>query len=381
MVRLLRSGLVVALFAAGCATAEGTDSNDVSESFTTLAPVAAADPSTTAAQELPASTSSSTTTTASPKAPISLGFAGDTSFTHGLDARDPLGDVVDLLEAPDLTAVNLETTIGESGVGTAVDKTYIFRSPPQSAAILADAGIDVVSLANNHTLDYRREGLLRTIELLRTEGIGLFGAGPDAAAAYAPHRVQVGDWSVAFVGFTHIECGWVAADPTSWPEAAWACLGFEGRTVQAVASAASAADLTVVMVHWGIEKQHCPEPYQRTLASAWIEAGADLIVGSHPHVLQGVEQIDGTWVIHSTGNFAFPSARSESARSAFFVANVMEDGIDLEVIPIAIVDGRPRRTEASAAEILGDLGRWSSGWTFESGRPAATSASGACSRE
>ena len=174
-------------------------------------------------------------------------------------------------------------------------------------------------------------------------GLAASEPGANSDAAYAAHIATVGDWQVAFVGFTHIECGWVASDLTRWPESAWACPGFEDRTIESVATAATDADVVVVMVHWGIEKEHCPQQYQHDLAAAWIAAGADLIIGSHPHVLQGVEQIDGVWVVHSTGNFAFPSARQASARSAFFRVDVAENNVDLEVVPVQIVDGRLTR--------------------------------------
>lgn len=346
----------------------------------TLPPVVATTSEVPTSSVAPAAPVPPPPTTRPPRTPIKLGFAGDVSFTHGLHARDPLGDVTGLLTTPDFTAVNLETTVGEAGVGSALDKTYIFRSPPQSVALLTDAGVDAVSLANNHTLDYRREGLLRTIELLEEGDLGLFGAGSDSAAAYAAHVQDVGDWRVGFVGFTHIECGWVSEDLTRWPESAWACPGFEDQTVAAVEAADQESDFVVVMVHWGIEKDHCPQPYQRDLAAEWVAAGADLIVGSHPHVLQGIEQIDGVWVVHSTGNFAFPSARAASARSAFFTAHVSEEAVSLTVTPVRIVDGRPRAMgAAAAAEMLSDLSRWSFGWTLpDGGTPVPIDDGGVC---
>ena len=314
----------------------------------------------------PSTTTAVTTTTQAPRPPIVLGFAGDVSFTHGLDGTDPLADVAELLSAPDLTVVNLETTIAEPDVGAPLDKTYIFRSPPRAVGLLVEAGVDAVSLANNHTLDYGREGLLRTTELLDEADLGYFGAGADRTAAYRPYVAEVGAWTVGFVGLTHVECGWVADDLERWPESAWTCPGFERQTLAAVADASRVADLVVVMVHWGIELDHCPQPYQRDLAADWIEAGADLVIGSHPHVLQGVEQIGDGWVVHSTGNFVFPSARGPSARTAFMTATISEEAISLHATPIEIAAGRPRAMGPTAsADMLADLGRWSFGWQFD----------------
>lgn len=288
------------------------------------------------------------------------------SFTHGLDENDPLGGVAELLAAPDLMVVNLETTIAEPEVGSPLDKTYIFKSPPRSVDLLRAAGVDAVSLANNHTLDYRREGLLRTIQLLDEGGITHVGAGLDADMAYAPRVLDVGDWRVALVGFTHVECGWVADDLTRWPEAAWACPGFEQRTVTAVDQANRRADVVVVLVHWGIERDHCPQPYQRELAADWIEAGADLVIGSHPHVLQSVEQIGGAWVVHSTGNFAFPSARGATAETALFTLTFDGPESRLRAIPMLGPGGRLRPAgPGETARILELLSRISFGVTFD----------------
>ncbi len=378
MIPRVRWAVACLLLLAACGGPAGDAADPTLEvALDTLPPVE----TTTPAPSTPLATPTSTTTTTQPpKTPIVLGFAGDTSFTHGLDGRDPLGNATEMLSAPDLTAVNLETTVGEPGVGAPLGKTYIFRSPPRTVELLREAGVDVVSLANNHTLDHRREGLLRTMELLEEGDIGYFGAGADSASAYGTLTRRVGDWDVGFVGFTHIECGWVADDPTRWPESAWACPGFEARTVDAVTAADDAADFVVVMVHWGIERDHCPQSYQRDLARQWVDAGADLIVGSHPHVLQGLEHIDGAWVIHSTGNFAFPSARSASARSAFFTATISEQSVDITVRPVEIVDGRPRPMGADSAEsLLSDLSEWSFGWEFDAaGIPSRRTESGTC---
>jgi poly-gamma-glutamate synthesis protein (capsule biosynthesis protein) len=327
-------------------------------------------------------TAASTTTTPAPppKPPIVLGFAGDTSFTHGLHAQDPLGDVTAALSAPDLMFVNLETTVAEEDVGRPVDKTYTFKSPPESVGLLVEAGIDAVQLANNHTLDFERPALLRTLELLDEGGIAHAGAGTDPAAAYAPRYLEVDGWTIGLVALSRVPCSWSVSGENTRPEVAWTCDPFVVEGMSAVQEAAANSDLTIVMVHWGIELDHCPQSYQRDLATAWESMGADLIIGGHPHVLQGVERIGDAWLIHSTGNFAFPSARNTSARSAMFEFTVSEDGTSLRAIPIRISSGRPTpATGDDATAILDDLGRWSFGFTFDDGGYAnATGEPGAC---
>ncbi len=349
------------------------------------AEVVTAAPTTTTTTAPSTTTTSTTTTTRAPRRPITLGFGGDTALTHGLAERDPLGRVTEMLSAPDLTALNLETVVAESGVGTPLDKTYVFRSPPSTVGTLTRAGVDVVSLANNHSVDYGRDGILRTVELLDDGGVVNVGVGADPDEAYAAAVMPVGDWQVGFVGLNRVECGYVANDPTRWPEVAWTCPGFEDRARTAVEDAAARSDITVVMVHWGVELEHCPTGYQPDLAQQWIDAGADLVVGHHPHLLQGVQQRDGVWVLYSIGNFAFPSAREDRAYSAFFTFEVSEgpDGepeLAMRAQPIHISEGRPRPLDAdSDAGTLATLSQRSFGWEFGAdGQPQPREAAGKC---
>lgn len=374
--------LVVALAVAACTGAaadpfaSSTDRAATSTSPATSTTAATTEGSATTSSTAAASSTTTTTTTTLP--PITLGFAGDTSFTHGLADRDPLGDFADRLSAVDLAVVNLETTVAEDSVGRAIQKRFRFKSPPKSGAILADAGVDVAALANNHALDYGPEAVVRTIEILEDAGVATAGTGSDPAAAYAPLRVDVRGWDVAIASFSRVPCDSPEPGETYIEEVAWACPQFEEATIDAVASAAD-ADLVVVMVHWGVQSRACPEPHQHDLAAKWIAAGADIVVGSHPHVLQGVEQIDGAWVIHSTGNFAFPSAREASSYSAFFTVRVTAEGTELSVEPLRILEGRPVVATVSRQGILDLLTDRSFGFAFdEAGVGSATEASGRC---
>jgi len=184
---------------------------------------------------------------------------------------------------------------------------------------------------------------------------------------------------VAVLSFTRVPCDRPEPGETFIPEIAWACPQFAGATVDAVATAADGADLVVVMAHWGIERQACPDSHQRDLASTWIEAGADMVVGSHPHVLQGVQRIDDAWVLYSTGNFAFPSAREASSYTAVFRFDVTESGTTLTAIPVRIVDGRSVLAEGSRTEILDDLTTRSFGIAFDrNGVASPTNQPGGC---
>ena len=387
--RFLLGFVALALVAGACAVdarveAAVAPSTSPAPATTTMATVGTAAttarPQTTIAPLQTTTTPPQTTTTLAPKPTIVLGFAGDTSFTHGLHDRDPLGDITAELSAPDLMFVNLETTIAESNVGTRVNKTYTFKSPPASVDLLVDAGIDVLQLANNHILDFQRPALMRTLELLDGAELPYAGAGPDPAAAYAPRYLEVDGWTIGFVALNRVPCSWAVSNDNTRPEVAWTCDPFIIDGMAAVQQASLNSDLVIVMVHWGIELDHCPQSYQRDLAEAWVSVGADLIIGGHPHVLQGVERIGDSWLVNSTGNFAFPSARKTSARSAMFEFTIAEDEISLRAIPVRITAGRPAPASGDdAAAILSDLGSWSFGYTFdEGGNAVATQEPGAC---
>ncbi|MFQ5966139.1 MAG: CapA family protein [Acidimicrobiia bacterium] len=301
---------------------------------------------------------------------LELGFGGDTSFTHGLAARDPLREVLPLLRVPDLTLVNLETAVAEPSFGSARDKEFTFRSPPQSVDVLREGGIDGVALANNHALDFGREALGRTLELLDAGGVGRAGAGGNAAEAYAPMVFVREGTRVAVLSFSRILPGtWAALSDRAGVASGHAI----DKTVKAIEDSSQVADVVVVMVHWGLELAACPLRYQRELGQTWIEAGADLVVGSHPHVLQGVERVGESWIVHSTGNFAFPSANRESADTALFRFTFHDDTVSLTVDPLRIVSGRPQpATEVAAARILDQLSRRSFGFEFTADGSAVT---------
>ncbi|WP_370324804.1 CapA family protein [Euzebya sp.] len=236
-----------------------------------------------------------------------LAFGGD---VHGerhiatavAEGRNPLGPVAELLSAADLAVVNLETPL--STRGTPAAKTYTFRGPPGMAADLAEAGVDVVTLANNHALDYGVTALADTLDHARDAGLATVGAGLDASQAYAAHLTDTPAGRVAVVGLTRVlhTRAWEAG-----PGRPGLASGYdESAAIAAVQAARDTADHVVVAVHWGTERADCPDAGQGRLARLLIEAGADVVVGHHPHVLQGVEVRDGdALVAYSLGNFVW----------------------------------------------------------------------------
>jgi Bacterial capsule synthesis protein PGA_cap len=273
---------------------------------------------TTATSETTTSTTTATPTTtptpttptpSTPPTPWTLTFGGDTLYTRSLNRlrpeRTPFARVSPALESSDFAIVNLETALTTRG--RAQSKTFTFRSPPGFAAVIREAGIDAVSLANNHTLDFGVTGFEDTLDALDATGVARIGGGRTRTEALEPHIIERGGVRVALLGATQIVPGpsWVADDNRP----GLATVGKEisdsptQRLLQAVRTSRTRADLVVVVLHWGIEGDSCPSRIQRKLARELHGAGAAIVLGAHPHVLQPIEQDGLNLTAFSLGNF------------------------------------------------------------------------------
>lgn len=259
----------------------------------------------------------------------------------------PFEFVAPILQAADYTIGNLETALGATGEPAA--KRYPFRSPSGAAESLARAGFDLVSLANNHAMDYGPEALLEGMDLLHAQGVATVGAGADDTAAHTPHFAEINGLTIAFLGYVNvpIEAGtnfdtasWTATDTA--PGLAWAD---PERIREDVAAVRPDVDLVVVVLHSGYEYIEEPGEAQIAAAQAATEAGADLVVGHHAHILQGIQYHDGGVIAYGLGNFAFNiDGPPETA-----VLNVWldRDGVrQIEVRPAFVMEGgQPRLAE------------------------------------
>lgn len=234
-----------------------------------------------------------------------LTFAGDVHFAERTTALldDPataFGPVAGVFADSDLTVVNLETAVTTRG--SAEPKQFLFRAPPTAYEAVRAAGVDAVSLGNNHVLDYGRVGLADSVAHAADAGVPVFGAGSSAADAWAPWLVEVNQTRLAFIGISQVhelESSWVATD--SRPGVAHA--RDPARSAKAVREAAGRADFVVVYMHWGREGRDCPTAEMRTFAKLLADAGADLIVGTHAHLLLGDGWLGDTFVAYGLGNF------------------------------------------------------------------------------
>ncbi len=302
-----------------------------------------------------ASPSPTASPTPAPPAEITLAFAGDVHFTGRTlplldDPASAFGPFAEVFDAADFAMVNLETAVTERG--TPEPKTYLFRAPSAAYDALQAAHIDLVSLANNHALDYGQVGLLDTLDYAEQAGMAVVGAGRDADQAYAPHLTTVQGVRLAVLGFSQV---WELADR-------WAATGERpgiamahdtDRAAAAVSAAREVADVVVVYMHWGQEGNICPIPQMRSFAELMAASGADIVLGTHAHVLMGDGWIDNTYVHWGLGNFLWYST-SRSTDSGVLRLTLRDHRIDeVEFLPgVVSGTGQPLPVEGAEREAL-----------------------------
>ena len=269
-----------------------------------------------------------------------LALAGDTMLGRHvgraiLQAQRPpfAGEVVAAAAEGDLFVLNLECCISDRGQRwPEPSKPFFFRAPPAAAELLARAGVNCVTLANNHALDYGAQALLDTLEYLSAVDIACVGAGADLASARAPRVLGAGRVRLAVLGLADGPAAY-AAGPTE-PGIAWADLRREdlgGWPTDAVAAAARDVDVVLVSPHWGPNMTVAPQPYIRRAAKALVGAGATLVAGHSAHVVHGV----APRVLYDLGDFVDDYRVDARLRN------------DLGLLFLVDLDARgPRRLEA-----------------------------------
>lgn len=246
------------------------------------------------------------------------------SFAGPLAPADPFADVTELLEA-DLVVGNLESPVMfEIPKRSPIRDGFRFGASEPAVAALAEAGFTVMSVANNHANDLGREGLEQTPDVLRAHGITAVGA---AQAEGSPLRVVTLEhrgWRIGLVSATtYLNHAPKPGDPAV-PVIAVSKL--KRALVPLVEQARADHDLVIVLLHWGQERRERPEPAQIHAAHAFIDAGADLVIGHHPHVLQGIERYGDGLIAYSLGNFLFPAREAAFRDSAVLRVTVDAEG-------------------------------------------------------
>ena len=266
------------------------------------------------------------------------GFVGEQIGRYGVNF--PFVKVASVLQKADLAFANLETPV--SVRGEPADKMFAFRSKPAALGGLSYAGIDGVSLANNHILDYGQTAMLDTLIHLDKYKIGHTGAGKNIEEAYKPYTKTVKGKRIAMLGVSRVLSGpsWYAGKNSPGAASAYT----PEPLMSAIKQSAKDNDYTIVYIHWNEEFKDYPEKYARTLAKQMIDSGADIILGAHSHCLMGIEYYKHKPIYYSLGNFVFNRSTrgGEKTLHSMLVNFTLSDaGVTGRITPVKIIGGQP----------------------------------------
>lgn len=300
---------------------------------------------------------------------ITIDAVGDVSLAREVAARMeaagpayPFARVAGMIDG-DVNIANLEGPLTDGGEPW--PKGYNFRTPPRFASALTAGHLNVVTLANNHIMDYGREGLADTIGALDAAGVRHVGAGADADAAYAPAIIEMRGIRVAVLGYVATPeeaSGFSISQWAAGPSTSGVAIGTRAAVAEGARAAKRDADFVVVCLHAGTEYDRAPDATQRALAEAALSAGADAVVGAHAHVVQPVERRGGQLVAWGLGNFVFDLDDADLASvAAPRVAPILKltvtkgagvTSLDAAPVTLEASEDRPRPATAEEGAIL-----------------------------
>lgn len=236
------------------------------------------------------------------------------------------------LAGADINLANLESPIARCG-SECTSKKFRFRAEPAVATALHAAGFNLVTLANNHSMDFGGAALAETLVNLESAGIAWIGAGKNLDEARQMALYTLKGRKVAFLGYSLTQ----PIEFFATPQHPGTAPGFEKLVTTDVASARKQADFVIVSFHWGKEASGTVQAYQRMIAHKAVDSGADVIIGHHPHVLQGIERYKSGLIFYSLGNFAFAS-KSKTADVSALVRLRLDDGKrSAEIVPLDVL--------------------------------------------
>lgn len=264
-----------------------------------------------------------------------MNFEDEIRSRLAADPASAFGSALGDLGEADLTFGNLETAITEGGAPE--PKTYTFRAPAAAFDALEIAGFDAVTMANNHGVDFGAQGLADTLAAIDETTVEVAGIGADAAEAYAPVFLEAKGRRVAFLGALDLRDetwqNWGATDESG------GVARYDDRFVESVRAADQEADITIAYLHWAPENQSCPDPnIAPVIVDELVAAGADLIIGSHAHMLQGAGWQDRVFVAYGLGNYLWYSQRNEETTRTGILTVTVEgnDAVGLDYAPARI---------------------------------------------
>lgn len=282
---------------------------------------------------------------------VTLSFAGDVHFSElilrNYDKNGLLAIVDDEMlshmQKSDLFMLNHEFVFSNRGEAME-DKEYTLKNDPKYVKILQELGTDVVGIANNHILDFGQDAFLDTLDTLENANIPYAGGGRNLSEASAPVVQTINGQTFAIFAATRVS---PSADWYAGKNHPGILQTYDATTLnKAIEAAYGKYDHIIVFVHWGVERVEIPEDYQRTLAKGYIDAGADLIIGAHPHILQGFEYYKGVPICYSLGNYLFGNRTGETLLlNATFDS---DDELSIQLIPCERIDGILTKIQDSA---------------------------------
>ena len=291
------------------------------------------------------------------RSPLTIALTGDVMLGRLMNEairlngpRYPWGDTLDLLRQADLTIINLECVIATNGKPwTRTPKVFHFRADPQAIEVLEIAGVDYVSLANNHTLDFEEDALLEMLRRLDEAGIAHAGAGRNLDEARRPAWLKAKGRTIAVVSFTDNEPAWAATDKS--PGVNFVPVNRRARQFSALKDTVrrareDGADLVIASAHWGPNMRQRPTAAFEAFAHELMDAGTDVFHGHSAHIFQGIEIYKGKPILYDTGDFVDDYAVDEVFRndqSALFRLQLDSAGIrHIDVFPVLIKDFQAR---------------------------------------
>ena len=266
------------------------------------------------------------------KGDITLSFVGDVSLADNWDIMPKYDErkigiygvldeeVLSIMNNADIMVANNEFTL--SNRGTRLNKAYTFKGDPKRASIYKEMGVDLVSLANNHIYDYGHDAFIDTLNTLKSQDIAFVGAGNNIEEAKKPYYYIINGYKIAFLNATRAEKNIITPEATENKEGVFRCYD-PSLFIEEIQKAKQESDYVVALIHWGKEQSHNLEQVQIDTGKKYIDAGADVLVGSHAHVLQGMEIYNGKLITYNLGDFLFNDWTTETG---ILNVNIANDG-------------------------------------------------------
>ncbi|MCE5300906.1 MAG: CapA family protein [Spirochaetia bacterium] len=291
---------------------------------------------------------------------VSFCAAGDVMLDRGVEKRISekgkefiFENTSGFIKSRSLAFCNLECPVSKRGERK--EGGFAFRADPANLDIIINGGFDVVSLANNHLHDYGEDALGDTLQYLEEKKLAWAGAGKNREEARACRIIEVNGIKVAFLAELHTP--FIVTEVPSDPELPQVsqARGMEAMA-QAITTAAGSADVVIVSFHWGHEYTNTPLKFQRRYARACIDAGADLVIGHHPHVMQPVEIYNGKPILYSLGNLVFDQFGDMTSKTFIFACEFLKDGTVKNgfLTPVKIRKNRPEFARGKEAAGIRD---------------------------